>query len=269
MKKRKIRISEAANGLEALELLKTETPDCVLLDLMMPEMDGFGLIDRIVEDDVTPRPRIIVYSAKEVSDEEAEVLQKYTKAFIRKNGEPPETILEKMFVAVRPSSEIHGGEKTTPDIATAQPSQCNGKTETKAARLKATRQSLTCDFSDKNILIVDDEPRNIVALSRLLRSSGASLHTATDGREALEFLQDHRDIDCILMDMMMPIMNGYEAIERIRKGKQDSDIPIVAVTAKAMQEDRQKCLQAGATDFCTKPIEKAALLQTLSELLGP
>ena len=120
----------------------------------------------------------------------------------------------------------------------------------------------------KNILIVDDDPRNIFALSSYLENIGLYIHTAENGLQAIDFLQNNRDIDIILMDMMMPEMDGYEATEIIKKNKETAHIPIIAVTAKAMKGDREKTLEAGADEYVSKPVNIAELLEKMAKVLN-
>ena len=269
MQKRDIRISEAANGIQALELLKSETPDCILLDLMMPEMDGITFLKRVAEDDVIPLPRVIVYSAKSITDEEAKVIERYTDSFIQKNGEFPEEVMAKMFAVVKQTSSVKpltntpASSKASPEPP-AKTNDCASPVETPSTASKNPTKT-SHDFSGKEILIVDDEPRNVFALSRMLSRTQVQIHTAQNGQEALEMLQTHPNIQCVLMDMMMPVMNGYDAIRAIRKQDQWETLPVIAVTAKAMQEDKEKCMETGATAYIPKPVNKDILLNILSK----
>ncbi len=257
MQKRGVEISEARNGLEALEALKTRAPDCILLDLMMPEMDGITFLEHAAKDNKISLPRIVVYSAKDLTEEEAEIIERYTDSFIQKNGESLESAMENIFENAKRVHSRSREEETHVD-APSSPAALNTDDDTEQA---------SYDFSGKKILITDDEPRNIFALSRMLASTNLEIHTALNGQEALNALNEHPDISCILMDIMMPVMNGYEAIEAIRQQNKWATLPIIAVTAKAMPEDQDKCSEVGATEFIAKPVAKDTLLATLSERL--
>ena len=268
VKKRDINITEAGNGLEALEVLKTDTPDCILLDLMMPKMDGITFLKKVAEDESLSLPRVIVYSAKDLTREETKIIESYTDLFIHKNGSNLDNVMDKAFAVLRKENQKTTEKETdsspkdkekTPAVSVA--SDTNKSTDNKST------DNTPYDLSGKKILITDDEPRNIFALSRMLKSTGVEIHTANNGQEALDMLEKTPNIECVLMDMMMPIMNGYEAMEKIREQEKWLALPVVAVTAKAMQEDQDKCMESGATAYIPKPVDKDTLLSTLSEFL--
>lgn len=175
-----------------------------------------------------PKLPIIIYTGKEISKEEKIKLQEYSNSIIIKTANSNERILNEINLF------LHKEEK-----------------EEKKEIFKDV------DLSEKKILIVDDDIKNIFVLDAALKEFNATTFTAFNGQEALDFLEDKNsiDIDLILMDIMMPVMNGYEAMEKIRENKKLKDIPIIAVTAKAMKDDREKCISLGADDYLAKPID--------------
>jgi CheY-like chemotaxis protein len=230
------------SGQEALDALRTERYDCVVLDLGLPDMSGFDLIQRI-RDEVGQRDLpIVVYTARDLTRREETELRRLTDTIILKDVKSPERLLD----------------ETTLFLHRVQ------------ARLPATQRRMLEEahrvdpaLTGRKILIVDDDIRNIFALTSLLERHQVQVLYAENGRDAIELLQNTEDVDLVLMDVMMPEMDGYETTRGIRSLPQFQSLPIIALTAKAMQGDREKCLEAGASDYIAKPADNEQLLSLL------
>ena len=236
-----VEISAVGSGEEAFKLIKANNYDCVILDLGLHDMSGYELLDKIKQDSDTLRTPIIIYTGRELTKDEEASLKKYTESIIIKGVKSPERLLEETSLFLHRIS----GEYINNDIE-------------QVSNLK-NKEIL----SGKNILIVDDDMRNIFALSSILEDKDMNVIVAKDGIESLEKLKEHSNLDLILMDIMMPRMDGYEAIRRIRKMKDRSTLPIIALTANAMKGDRNKCIDAGANDYLAKPVDNSKLLSML------
>lgn len=258
----------------------------MLLDIMLPGMDGIEMLEHIAEDDELEQPRVIVYSAKDLSNEEMTRLERYTSDFIRKNAEPPEKALASLFDSLNcarvdepaptdrqplaASEEVKRKPVVVAEPAIAEMIKLPAAEAVAMGPMneaQPTKKAANCNFSGKNILIVDDDARNIFSLSKILRKTGAEINTAKNGQEALNFLEEHSGTNIVLMDVMMPVMNGLEATRAIRQNNRLASMPVVAITAKAMQGDKEACLEAGADAYVPKPVEKAVLLGTMSNLM--
>ena len=239
-----INTTVAKSGTESLKLLRKVRYDCVVLDLGLPDMDGFELLDKIASNNEISKPPLIVYSARDLSESDYEHLRSYTNSIVVK-GVCSETRLRDE-AALFLHSVQHKLAEEKPRVITAQDdSDCE-------------------DLRGKTILIVDDDMRNIYALSRSLKKRELKVLVAKDGEKALQQLEEHGgEIDCVLMDIMMPVMDGYETTQKIRQQDHFQDLPVIALTAHAMADDRERCLQAGASDYMTKPVEIERLLAQL------
>jgi len=229
-------IEIAAVGLaqEALDLLRTSVFDCMIIDLKLPDMLGNDLLKRMSTEDICSFPPVIVYTGRNLTrDEEAE-LRKYSRSIIIKGARSPERLLDEvtLFLHKVESRLSHDRQKM----------------------LKVAR-SRDKVFEGRKVLLVDDDVRNIFALTSALEHKGAVVVIGRNGREAIERLNEVQDIDLVLMDVMMPEMDGFEATVEIRKDPRWRKLPIIAVTAKAMKDDQERCLQAGANDYLAKPID--------------
>lgn len=232
----------ASSGGETLEKLGTGRFDCMVLDIGLPDMDGFELLEEIRNNSKISQVPIIIYTGKDLSDEEESILQRYAESVIIKSAKSPERLLDETALFLHRIESNMPGEKQ------------------QMIRLVHDGDSF---WKGKKILVADDDMRNIFALTIFLEEKGMETFEAKNGRECIEVLNDNKDIDLVLMDIMMPEMNGYEAIEEIRKRKEYKSLPIIAITAKAMKGDRQKCIDAGANDYLTKPIDGAKLLSMM------
>ncbi|GGA50480.1 response regulator [Paenibacillus physcomitrellae] len=235
-------IKAVSTGREALEELRTQHFDCMVLDLMLTDMTGFDLLDQIRDDEQLNDLPIIIYTGKELDKQEETKLRKYAESIIIKDVKSPERLLDETTLF------LHRVEADLP--------------EEKRRILRKLHNKETL-FEGKKILLVDDDVRNVFALSSVLEGYRMEVVFAENGREAIELLEQHRDFDLILMDMMMPEMDGYEAMRRIRTMEEFEKLPIIALTAKAMKEDRVKCIEAGASDYMKKPIQTDQLLSLM------
>ncbi|MFK5732532.1 response regulator [Pseudomonas urmiensis] len=229
-----IEITAVAMAQDALELLRENIYDCMIIDLKLPDMLGNELLKRMTAEDIRSFPPVIVYTGRNLTREEETDLLKYSRSIIIKGARSPERLLDEVTLF------LHKVE-----------SQLSNERQ----RMLKTARSRDKVFEGRKILLVDDDVRNIFALTSALEHKGAIVEIGRNGREALEQLDKHDDIDLVLMDVMMPEMDGYEATRLIRQQPRWRKLPIIAVTAKAMKDDQQRCLQAGANDYLAKPID--------------
>lgn len=229
-------------GEKALEELRNSMFDCMIIDLTLPDMHGSQLLKRMAAEEIRAFPPVIVYTARNLTrDEEAELLR-YSRSIIIKGARSPERLLDEVTLFLH-------------------------KVETELSnehqKMLKTARSRDKVFEGRKILVVDDDVRNIFALTSALEQKGALVEIGRNGREALEKLAAVPDIDMVLMDVMMPEMDGYTATREIRKHRQWMRLPIIAVTAKAMKDDQARCLEAGANDYMAKPIELERLFSLM------
>lgn len=229
-----IEITAVAYAQEALDLLRENIYDCMIIDLKLPDMLGNDLLKRMSTDEIRSFPPVIVYTGRNLTREEEAELLKYSRSIIIKGARSPERLLDEvtLFLHKVESQLSHERQKM----------------------LKAAR-SRDKVFEGRKILVVDDDVRNIFALTSALEQKGAVVEIGRNGREAIERLNTIDEIDLVLMDVMMPEMDGFEATREIRKDPRWRKLPIIAVTAKAMKDDQERCLNAGANDYLAKPIE--------------
>jgi len=238
------KVVEAPDGSAALERLQSEPVDCVVLDLMLPDMSGFELIEKI-RNDYEHLP-IIVYTAKDLSQEEEEKLNRIAQTTIVKTVRSPERLFDQTALW------LHRDAATLPEDKRELLRRLNDPNEVLAA---------------KKVVIVDDDIRNIFAMTSMLERYKMEVHSAETGKDALELLKAEPDTDLVLMDIMLPEMDGYETIRAIRKMYGFEQLPIIALTAKAMKGDREKCIDAGASDYISKPVDTERLLTLLRNWL--
>ncbi len=234
-----VNISTAGTGAEALRLLRSRAYDCVVLDLKLPDMSGFDLLTQIQGDETFRDTPIVVFTGRELTaDEEAE-LRKKAKSIVLKGVRSPERLLDETALFLH---------RTVANLPPAKRRMLESLHDTDEALL------------GKKVLVVDDDVRNIFALSSLLERHGMTVASATTGQEAIDHIEAQADLELVLMDIMMPAMDGYETMQRIRKEARYRRLPIIALTAKAMKGDREKCLEAGASDYIAKPVNTEQLL---------
>ncbi|AZF64045.1 MULTISPECIES: response regulator [Pseudomonas] len=229
-----IEITDVGYAQAALDLLRTNVYDCMIIDLKLPDMLGNELLKRMATEDICSFPPVIVYTGRNLTrDEEAE-LRKYSRSIIIKGARSPERLLDEvtLFLHKVESQLSHDRQK-----------------------MLKTARSRDKVFEGRKILLVDDDVRNIFALTSALEHKGAVVVIGRNGREAIDKLNEVDDIDLVLMDVMMPEMDGYEATALIRQDPRWKKLPIIAVTAKAMKDDQERCLAAGSNDYLAKPID--------------
>ncbi|WP_223534864.1 response regulator [Pseudomonas sp. GL-B-16] len=229
-----IEITAIGLAQEALDLLRTSVFDCMIIDLKLPDMLGNDLLKRMSTEDICSFPPVIVYTGRNLTrDEEAE-LRKYSRSIIIKGARSPERLLDEVTLFLHKVESRLSHERQ------------------KMLKVARSRDKV---FEGRKVLLVDDDVRNIFALTSALEQKGAVVVIGRNGREAIERLNEVQDIDLVLMDVMMPEMDGFEATVEIRKDPRWRKLPIIAVTAKAMKDDQERCLQAGANDYLAKPID--------------
>jgi CheY-like chemotaxis protein len=237
-----IEIEAVGTGAEALALLKGRSFDCCVVDLRLPDMTGFELLERLQAQVELRNLPIVVFTGKELSDEEEARLRQVAKSIILKDVQSPERLLDET------SLFLHRVIADLPDEKRRMLERLHGSTEALRGR---------------KVLVVDDDARNIFALTTILESQEMDVISATNGRQAIELIKATPDLSVVLMDIMMPEMDGYETMREIRKDSEFRTLPILALTAKAMKGDREKCLEAGASDYIAKPVNTDQLLSLL------
>jgi len=229
-------------GREALDLLKDRPFDCVVLDLKLPDMSGFEVMHEISLDSTLSDLPVIVFTGRELSSDEDAKLRELARSVIVKGVESPERLLDETALFLH---------RVVSDLPIEK--------QRMLERLRRSDDAL----EGRTVLIVDDDARNIFALSSVLERRGMSVLTATTGREAIGRLEQTPYVSIVLMDIMMPDMDGYQTMQAIRADEKWRRLPIIALTAKAMKGDREKCLEAGASDYLAKPVNTDQLLTSL------
>ncbi len=232
----------AYSGADAIQLLKTEDFDAIILNPNLPDMPGFYLLEKIEPRADESHIPVIVYSEKELSIQDQETVKKYSDKITIKDVQTPDRLFAEATLF------LHRVESEMPE------------SKQRILNRLVTKEDV---LKGKKILVVDDDMRNVFALTSILEESGLNTIVGKNGKEGLEKLQSEGDIDLILMDIMMPVMDGYEAMRIIRNDKRFGKIPIIALTAKAMKGDRSKCVAAGASDYLAKPVDGSKLLSLL------
>ena len=224
--------SVANTGKEGIEKLASENYSLVILDLTLPDISGFEIM-KTIKSQYENLP-VIVYTGRELDDKEEHLIAKYSASTILKNAQSTERLLDEvsLFLHTNVNNLSKEDKKNIIDY-----------------------HSVETSLAGKTVLIVDDDMRNLYLLEEELRDINMNVVKAINGKMAVDTLMKDKKIDIVLMDIMMPVMNGYEAIQKIRKTPNISSVPIIAVTAKAMKEDREKCIDAGANDYITKPVD--------------
>ncbi len=234
----------AANAAECLQQLKNATFDCMVLDLTLPDASGYSLLETLSREDSYAFPPVIVYTGRDLSAEEEQQLRRYSKSIIIKGAKSPERLLDEVTLFLH-------------QVVSELPSEQQRMLEKAASRDAA--------IEGRCILIVEDDVRNVFALTSVLELRGAVVQIARNGREAIELLEQagqdsHLPIDLVLMDVMMPEMDGITATHEIRKRAEWKKLPIIMLTAQAMKNDQEHCLAAGANDYMAKPLDVEKLL---------
>ncbi|MEA2695800.1 MAG: hypothetical protein QOI66_71, partial [Myxococcales bacterium] len=239
-------VHHVTSARHALQALKEGRYAVMILDLSLPDMDGLQLLKSLQEQCGGDMPSVVVYTARALSKAEVKMLEAYTEAVVLKEGSSTERLVDEVRLFVRRLKEGLGVRR--PRTSHLRP--------------------FSLELQGKKVLIADDDMRALYALSATLRAKGIDVLTADTGSAALTILAQHPEVDSVLMDIMMPEMDGYEAMRRIRLQPQHAHLPIVALTAKAMAGDEKKCLEAGATAYLPKPVDPDRLLALLSDYLS-
>ncbi|WP_170840693.1 response regulator [Oceanobacillus limi] len=235
-------IKAVSTGNEAIKELNRNAFDCVVLDLGLTDTTGFELLEQMMELEENENLKVIVYTGRDLTPKEERYLNKYTHTIIIKDEHSPQRLKEELELYLN-------GDKT--DLSTC------------LEHVQEDPNTAKTDFKGKKVLLVDDDIRNVYALSSILEVYGMDIIFAENGLEGLEIMNNDPGVDLILMDIMMPEMDGYEAISRIREIPAYQKLPIIALTAKAMREDREKSLEVGASDYIVKPINPDQLISLI------
>jgi CheY-like chemotaxis protein len=237
-----IQISAAATGADALRQLRSGQFDCCVVDLRLPDVTGMELLETIQGDPALRDLPVVVFTGKELSAAEEAKLRTAAKSVVLKDVQSPDRLFDETALFLhRVVSELPEPKRQMLE------------------RLHSSNDVLR----GRKVLVVDDDARNIFALLTLLENYDMEVLSATNGRQAIEILKKRPDLNAVLMDIMMPEMDGYETMREIRRNADWRNLPILALTAKAMKGDREKCLQAGASDYIAKPVNTAQLLSLL------
>jgi CheY-like chemotaxis protein len=242
-----VEIVGVENAEQALARLQSTTFDCMVMDLNLPDLSGYELLEQMSQNDDVSFPPVIVYTGRVLTRDEEQRLSRYSRSIIIKDARSPERLLDEVTLF------LHQVESKLP-----------------AERQRMLREVRDRDASleGRRILVVEDDVRNVFALSSVLEPKGAKVEIARNGLEALEMLARQskdpaKTIDLVLMDIMMPEMDGYTAMREIRKQPEFKRLPIIALTAKAMRDDQEKCLAAGANDYVAKPLDVEKLMSLI------
>ncbi len=244
-----VEVSKVLTGKEGLAKIKDEEFECIVLDVELEDMSGIEFIKTVCENREEKIP-VIIYTDEDIENEKLSDVNPHVETVILKSSKSKDRLIDEI------SLFLHGmgaGDK-------------ENKFREKLTQKK--QNNIDDSLVGKKILLVDDDERNVFALLHLLEQHGMEVLTATDGNECIEIFKDNEAIDLILMDIMMPHKDGYEAIKEIRKIDERKEIPIIALTAKAMKGDCNKCIAAGANDYLTKPVDVEKLLSTLKVWLS-
>jgi hypothetical protein len=235
-------VNSAAEATAALKDPSATTPDLIITDLDLPEKKGFELIDDLKEDPALQEIPMIVYTRRELSKKDELHLKRLTQTTVLKDVRSPQRLIDEAALF------LHRRLATLPETVRAEIEKLHGPGTI---------------LANKKILVVDDDIRNIFAMTSILEPHQVNVLSAETGRGAIEILQSTTDIDAVLMDIMMPDMDGYDTMRAIRKLAKFRSLPIIALTAKAMKGDREKCIEAGASDYVSKPVDSEQLLALL------
>ena len=237
-----VKCFSAYSGKEASDMMYKDHYDCVIVDLGLPDMSGFELLEKIKSDTKLNKTPVVVYTGRDLSKDENNRLNKLANAVVLKTADSQERLLDETILF------LHRVESNLPK-----------EKQNIIRKLHKTDEIL----KHKKVLVVDDDIRNIYSLTNALEEEGVQCLTAENGKVALKVLKDNPSVDIILMDVMMPEMDGYEATKEIRAVSSYNKIPIIALTAKAMKGDREKCLEAGMSDYVSKPVNMEQLLSLM------
>ena len=237
-----IEVAAVGTGSEALAVLHERPVECCVVDLKLPDMSGFELLERMQGEQALRDTPVVVFTGKELSEAEEKRLRSVAKSVVLKDVQSPERLFDETALF------LHRVVAELPEPKRKMLERLHGSNDV---------------LRGKNVLVVDDDARNIFALTSVLENQDMQVLTATNGRQAVELIESTPDLSVVLMDIMMPEMDGYQTMREIRKNSMYRTLPILALTAKAMKGDREKCLQAGASDYIAKPVNTDQLLSLL------
>ncbi len=231
------------NAKAALDYLRSSTFDCMVMDVNLPDLSGYELLQAMSEQEEVSFPPVIVYTGRALTRDEEQQLRRFSKSIIIKDARSPERLLDEVTLFLH---------------------QVESELSVERRQMLQVARSRDAAFEGRTVLVVEDDVRNVFALSSILEPTGIAVQIARNGREALEHLERSGStgpaVDLVLMDIMMPEMDGYTAMREIRKQPAWRRLPIIALTAKAMKDDQEKCLAAGANDYIAKPLDVEKLL---------
>ncbi|MDX6676537.1 MAG: hypothetical protein QOE31_589, partial [Solirubrobacteraceae bacterium] len=237
-----VEVTALASSEEALAALAETRFDCIVLDLKLPKMTGFALLDHLKEDDRHRDVPVIIHTGKQLTRRDETKLRRYADSIIVKDAVSPERLLSETALFLhRPSSALPADSR----------------------RMLEHLHTADAVLQGKRVLIADDDVRNVFALTSALEARGMVVRFAENGREAIESLDADPDVDLVLMDVMMPEMDGHETTRALREDARFADLPVIALTAKAMKGDREKSIAAGASDYITKPVDIEQLISLM------
>jgi CheY-like chemotaxis protein len=237
-----IEIEIVNSGKKALDLIKNKLYDCLIVDYMLPDISGLELVTEISVMKKLEMTPVIIYSAKEFSLKERNKLKQYANRILLKDVNSLDLLLEETVMLLHIDHKDLKPEKR---------------------KMIEDLRSKKDVLNSKNVLVVDDDVRNLFALTTAFERFNINTITAESGKEAMTILSENNEIDIVLMDIMMPEMDGYETTQKIRREHKNNSLPIIAVTAKAMKGDREKCIEAGASDYITKPLKIDQLMSLM------
>ncbi|WP_105615270.1 response regulator [Vallitalea okinawensis] len=246
-----VELQQVTSGREGLECLKNDDYQCVVLDIKLSDMSGVDFLVQLKEELEYAVP-VVIYTDEEMDDQQVDDINQYADSIILKSSKSQDRLVDEVLIF------LHDINKNIEDYIAITGTDNNQVT--KGLKNKIENMDI---FSDKKVLLVDDDERNLFALLNVLEQYGIEVIVAKNGEDAIKSYKEFKNIDLILMDIMMPKMDGYEAIRTIRGLESANKIPIIALTAKAMKDDRDKCIKAGANDYMTKPIEIDKLISLL------
>jgi HAMP domain-containing protein/CheY-like chemotaxis protein/signal transduction histidine kinase len=235
-------ITAVDNGKAALEVLKAGHFDCMVLDLSLPDMDGIELLNHMSEDERLRDLPVVIYTAKDLNESEVGKLSSLAKTVVVKDARSPERLVQETALF------LHRSPAALPEDQ---------------RRMLQDAEQAVAELAGRKVLIVDDDLRNIFALTTVLERYSMEVVFAENGRDGIDILENDSKIEIVLMDVMMPEMDGYDTMRAIRKNERFRNLPIITLTAKAMKGDRDKCLAAGASDYITKPVDVPQLLSLM------
>jgi len=239
----KVKLTFASSSSEAIAILKQENFDCIILDLNLPDSKGIDLVEKISKQDNVGETPIIIYTGQSISEQEQRELHAYSPSIVLKGTESAERLSDEVALF------LHQVEKQNKNYQSSSLQMLHDENEM---------------LVDRHVLVVDDDMRNVFAITRILEGAGMIVAQAENGQTALNIIDSStQSFDLILMDIMMPVLDGFEAIKIIRQKNQYQDTPIIALTAKSMPEDEHKCIEVGASEYLTKPLDLNRLLSMI------